>query len=150
MRVVELACLLFSDLFIFLTTLFGFLYEFFSFPAPYYMLTVFLSAVSFSVCMCLCLQLVHSISAPHFHIQFSSVAQSCPTLCDPMNLSLFCGLASSNIQVRSITRAKNVISLVSPPSRTFQLLLRGNTAELVTLLGVTKHLTLLENRSLVL
>ena len=87
MRVVELACLLFSDLFIFLTTLFGFLYEFFSFPAPYYMLTVFLSAVSFSVCMCLCLQLVHSISAPHFHIQFSSVAQSCPTLCDPMNRS---------------------------------------------------------------
>ena len=84
MRIVELVCLLFSDLLIFLTTLFGFLYEFFSFPAPYYILTVSLSAVSFSVCMCLCLQLVHSISAPHFHIQFSSVQFSRSVVSDSL------------------------------------------------------------------
>ena len=27
-------------------------------------------------------------SAIHFRVQFSSVAQSCPTLCDPMNRSM--------------------------------------------------------------
>ena len=36
---------------------------------------------------CGCCLLQKSTRFSHIHIQFSSVAQSCPTLCDPMNCS---------------------------------------------------------------
>ena len=48
------------------------------------------------VCVCVCKQcycdIIHITFSPPFkvysHIQFSSVAQSCPTLCDPLDCSM--------------------------------------------------------------
>ena len=45
---------------------------------------------SLSVCLCVCVYvlILESLVALHRTIQFSSVAQSCLTLCDPMNHSM--------------------------------------------------------------
>ena len=53
------------------------------------------------VCMCVCVYHIFFIHS----VQFSSVAQSCPTLCDPMDCSMPGSL--------SITNSQSLLKLIS-------------------------------------